>query len=83
MPPTISLSPLPPVQGQTATICYSGGTLPITLQIVWTPPGVGPSTVTIDADGCTDITIPDSATSISIRDEEGGAEEENSMIEDA
>jgi hypothetical protein len=78
--PTITLSPIPPKQGQQATICYTGGTLPATLQLSWTPPNAGPATIEIGLDGCADIIMPTNATSIAINDEEGGADEESSVI---
>lgn len=76
--PTITISPRPPTQGQDVTITYSGGTNPQTLNIEWVPAGVGPATVTTDANGNVTITVPDTATSMSVSG--GGATAQSTAI---
>jgi hypothetical protein len=76
--PTISISPLPPTQGQPCTITYSGGTNPQTLNITWVPDGAGPGSVTTDANGKVKITIPSNAESMTVGG--GGAPAESTSI---
>jgi hypothetical protein len=79
--PTITISPLPPVQGTAATVCYDGDR-PVTLDLAWTPDGAGPATLTIPkgGTGCVELIMPGNATSLSITDPTGGADEEATMI---
>lgn len=76
--PTITLSPKPPTQGQPATITFTGGTNPQTLDIEWVPPGAGPATITTNDAGQATLTIPSNATAMTISG--GGAQAESSSI---
>ena len=64
--PVISISPMPPKQGQSATIAYTGkpGTI---LLLDWHPSG-SPASVTIGANGSATIRIPTGATSLVVTD---------------
>ena len=75
--PTITISPLPPTQGQQATISFSG-TNPQTLNIEWVPDGAGPATVTTDNNGNVTITIPDNATAMNVTG--GGAVAQSTAV---
>jgi len=75
--PRITLTPLPPTAGQGVTITFSG-TNPQTLDIEWVPSGAGPSDVTTDANGNVTITVPGTATSMSVSG--GGAVAQSTSI---
>lgn len=64
--PVITLSPLPPTQGGTLEISYTGapGT---TLELDWDPPGT-PTTVVIGPNGTATVTVPAKADSLIVKD---------------
>ena len=69
----ISVSPDPPVQGQSAEICYDfDGTshTQVQLDFTWTPSSItSPSSITVTKDEpCKSITIPSNATTLTIED---------------
>lgn len=71
----ITVTPDPPVAGQSATICYDFSKLEnppasITLSLTWSPSSVtGPTTVTVTpTQHCVTITVPDDATGLTVDD---------------
>lgn len=77
--PVITISPIPPRQGGTMEIGYSGK-LPVTLEIDWDPAGT-PTSVTIPVGGTAKVTVPANATSVIVVDPTpGGAAANGSMI---
>lgn len=71
--PTISLKPSPPTAGGKLTITYTGkpGTK---LELDWDPASE-PSSVTVDANGNAEVTVPEDATSLIVSDPTGGAKD--------
>lgn len=76
--PTISLRPVPPVQGKKLDIHYTGspGTV---LVLEWDPAGQ-PTSATIDATGSATVVVPGSATSLIVSDPAGGAQPAATMV---
>lgn len=77
--PTITMDPIPPTQGSKATVCYTG-TCPVSLELVWEPPGSGPAQLEVDASGCALLTLPIGAMSVKIIDPNGLADALATMI---
>ena len=70
----ITITPMPPVAGQSARIKYSGK-LPATINLDWSPAG-SPKSVTIPANpGYVDIDVPKEATSLIASDPSGEADD--------
>lgn len=61
--PTIKIDPSPAHQGQKITITYTGGALPVTLNLDWDPAGT-PTSVTITSDAGAEVMVPANATSL-------------------
>ena len=80
--PGITISPVPPVQGQQMTVTYSGPK-PVTLDIDWRPTGLSPTTVTITNDAGTTVTVPATATSVVVSDPTGAASAAGSVVKAA
>ena len=77
--PTITISPIPPRQGEKMTITYTGK-LPVTLELDWDPAGT-PSSVTIPVGGSATVTVPGNATSLIVADPTpGGASPASTTI---
>lgn len=70
--PQITIIPDPPVKGQKLKIYYSGN-LPAELTITWVPAGQPTSVTMPSPSGCTEITVPDDASSMNIHDPSGSA----------
>lgn len=66
--PTITISPIPPQQGQTMAVSYTGGNLPVTLNVEWVPAGSGPATITIPKSGSLRVAVPSNAVGVGITD---------------
>lgn len=64
--PVTTLSPLPPTQGGTLEISYTG-TPGTTLELDWDPPGT-PTTVVIGPNGTASVTVPAKADSLVVSD---------------
>lgn len=64
--PTITISPMPPHQGETITITHTGP-YPVTLLLDWDP-AAEPSKITITGSGGTQVGVPDGASSLVVTD---------------
>ena len=81
----ISVTPDPPVAGESLTICYSASAAnpPASLDITWTPPGP-PDEVSVPPNQdprCETITVPLSADSILIDDPSGQSQSFGSLVQ--
>lgn len=77
---TITLSPRPPVAGQSLTICYEGGPYPVTLGLDWRPAGTPTSVTLTAANHCQKVTVPTNATSLAVTDPTHNAEDVATVI---
>lgn len=66
----MTITPNPPIAGQTATVKYSGSPVPTTLSADWDPASE-PKELALDALGCVELVVPDGASSVVIHDPSG------------
>jgi hypothetical protein len=81
-PPTITISPIPPVQGQSATIEYTGPT-PASLTITFRNEE-GEDThmdVMTNASGKVTVTVPSDAETMKVVDNDGLADAESANVQ--
>lgn len=79
MEPQITISPIPPVQGQTATITYTGP-LPANVTVTFKPSSIPDMHLAIGLSGSVEITIPDNGETLKITDDDGLADAEAAHI---
>lgn len=80
--PQITISPIPPVQGQQATIHYDGP-LPAKVTASFKPSSIPDMHLMIGPSGQVKITIPVDATSMTVTDDAGIADADSTMIQAA
>lgn len=80
MSPSITISPIPPTQGQQVTITYDGP-LPANVTISWTPSSIPDTSLHIPGPGrSVATTVPSNALSMEVTDDDGIATGDASLI---
>lgn len=77
--PQITISPIPPIQGATATITYTGP-LPANVTVSFKPSTIPDMHLTIGTSGTIEITIPDTGETMKVTDDDGLADAESAHI---
>ena len=80
--PKITISPIPPVQGQQCTIDYDGP-LPASVTVKFKPNSIADLSLTIGASGKVEFTVPDNGESMTVSDDAGLAPYETSLIDES
>ena len=80
-PPTLTIDPVPPKQGQTAKI-IADGPLPMNVTISFEPDSIPDMNLTIGQSGEVEFTVPDNAESMQVTDDDGVALGDSSLVEE-
>ena len=79
--PTITISPIPPIQGQQCTIDYDGP-LPASVTVSFKPSSIADMNLTIGASGQVEFTVPDNGETMKVTDDAGLADADTAHIDE-